>query len=910
MTIDDLLAMNESPKLDFKAIWKADDLKGELIKDILSIANGNPQTVGEEGLLIFGISNDKQKINSISDDMLEFSKHCPDLSALEGKILEALNNAVTPAFLGLKLAFMPEDEKRLLIITIPPHPYLLSLSKDLPLKNRTDKKGMTYYRIGEQINIASPQVIAAFQQQLGNNDSPIANFHQKRLPDKTPKNLTALPAKNPHFIGRKKELAEIESTLANDGILYIVNGIGGLGKSELANQYLLTHQDAYQHIARFQFSAENNDLKTTLYAVLRDYFYLDEQTDLTQLIHKLQSLPKKCLFVFDDLTNKADIEQLKPLHHNADVLITTRLNLPRMSPLNLDALSPDDAKALFLEYYPTDEPIDDILEFIDYHTLFIELTAKTLAEGCLDLATLRAQFNSGEFVKIERDFDHTFNDFLAQRFKIETHSGLKALLQRLALLPAIEIPYRILKAIFTDTPRLKQTLKELAKRGWLVEKEDSYKLHQVIKAFIVANHPLDFERDIVPVIDHVMVVKENHNLMFYIEIFKSLYVTCPEQPYEKIAELLRILANTYQHIGNYRSGIIYQQKVVSIVEVLWSDDNMKMAIDYSGLAVLYQLQGDYAQALLLHKKALAIYEKLLGAEHLNTATGYSNLAVIYQLQGDYAQALPLHKKVLAIYEKRLGADHLNTAIGYNSLAAFYQLQGDYAQALLLLQKVLAIREKSLGAEHLDMANSYNNLAVLYKSQGDYVQALPLYQKALESYEKRLGSEHPDTATSYNNLALFYQSQGNYAQALPLYQKALESYEKCLGVEHPNTAMSYNNLATLYQLQGAYEQALPLYEKVLFIKEKILGKEHPSIATSYNNIAALHMELKNCKHAKYYIEKALLIRQRDSHTQYSVDEEAFLKHINQTIKKAQKRSFKKRHKLCKDLTTFSLNKKHN
>ena len=61
MTLDDLLAMNENPKLDFKGIWKPDDLKTELIKDILSIANGNPQTVGEEGYLVFGVSNDKQK---------------------------------------------------------------------------------------------------------------------------------------------------------------------------------------------------------------------------------------------------------------------------------------------------------------------------------------------------------------------------------------------------------------------------------------------------------------------------------------------------------------------------------------------------------------------------------------------------------------------------------------------------------------------------------------------------------------------------------------------------------------------------------------------------------------------------------------------------------------------------------
>ena len=70
-----------------------------------------------------------------------------------------------------------------------------------------------------------------------------------------------------------------------------------------------------------------------------------------------------------------------------------------------------------------------------------------------------------------------------------------------------------------------------------------------------------------------------------------------------------------------------------------------------------------------------------------------------------------------------------------------------------------------------------------------------------------------------------------------------------------------------------------------------------------------LDLKNCKHAKYYLEKALAIHQYHDLTQYSVQEEDGLKQVNKTIKKAQKRPLKKRHKLCKDLTTFSLTKKH-
>jgi predicted HTH transcriptional regulator len=162
--------MNENPKLDFKAIWKADDLKGELIKDILSIANGSPDTVSEKAHLVFGVSDNKQNFYNISDEILEIPNKYADLASLEGEILKALNNVATPAFLGLQLAFMQADEKRILAITIPPHPYLLSLSKDLQLNKRTDKKGTVYFRIGEQINIASPEVIVAFQQKLGKNN--------------------------------------------------------------------------------------------------------------------------------------------------------------------------------------------------------------------------------------------------------------------------------------------------------------------------------------------------------------------------------------------------------------------------------------------------------------------------------------------------------------------------------------------------------------------------------------------------------------------------------------------------------------------------------------------------------------------------------------------------------------------
>jgi len=80
-----------------------------------------------------------------------------------------------------------------------------------------------------------------------------------------PKYLTLRPAKNPNFVGRKNELKQIADDLASDSMVYIVNGIGGIGKSELAYKYLLENEEKYQHIAHLNFQIQRTHLKIFSY---------------------------------------------------------------------------------------------------------------------------------------------------------------------------------------------------------------------------------------------------------------------------------------------------------------------------------------------------------------------------------------------------------------------------------------------------------------------------------------------------------------------------------------------------------------------------------------------------------------------------------------------------------------------
>ena len=246
----------------------------------------------------------------------------------------------------------------------------------------------------------------------------------------------------------------------------------------------------------------------------------------------------------------------------------------------------------------------------------------------------------------------------------------------------------------------------------------------------------------------------------------------------------------------------------------------------------------YKTALPLYKRALALVEKAQGPEHPSTVTCLNNLAALYESTGDYAAALPLYQRALAIVEKAQGPEYPETGVFLNNLAELYRGTGDYAAALPLLQRALAIAEKTQGPEHPDTGTALNNLAGLYRATGGYAAALPLYQRALAIAAKAQGPEHPSTGISLNNLAALYESTGDYAAALPLFKRALAIAEKAQGPDHPSTLTSLNNLAGLHYEMGNFKQALPLLRAALPKMEKILGPEHPNTAILKKNLIKL------------------------------------------------------------------------
>jgi len=190
MTIEELKAIindGENAKVDFKSEWytyseaKKPKINNEFVRDVLALSNGDIHSVDKTSYLIIGVMDDNDKrddenittLSDINNKIYNFDKSkMMFLDKFTQQLLDTLNNYSQPEFLALDIKWYEiGEDTNILVLAIPPHGRLISLSEDLRLDNTTDKKGTVYYRIGENVRVASSDVVEDFRKAFNKNEN-------------------------------------------------------------------------------------------------------------------------------------------------------------------------------------------------------------------------------------------------------------------------------------------------------------------------------------------------------------------------------------------------------------------------------------------------------------------------------------------------------------------------------------------------------------------------------------------------------------------------------------------------------------------------------------------------------------------------------------------------------------------
>jgi hypothetical protein len=735
------------------------------------------------------------------------------------------------------------------------------------------------------------------------------------------------------FVGRLPEMWQLHSALHPETTRLTVGrtgpavaqvrGLGGIGKSLLAEEYALRFGAAYPggiYWLRAYGSYDQTDLSpeeleprhhdelrriAELLGVATEHLSPDQVT--AAVAQAIQRADQPCLWVVDDLPEGLNAQQIRTLvapHPLACTLFTTRSQAygALAVAVDLDVLTPQDAYQLLTTRRPAtteDEhrAAEGIVEAVGRHALAVDVAGAALAiqRGLVsytDFLTNLAEPDQDELELIVELADALPNGHEASITRTLVRSirqlgeeGLD-LLRLAASLAPTPIPAGLVAAAFAQADGLDQ--RQANRRA----------AHAIAEAAGLSLASSVGEHETGAWLVHALVARTTR----FQEPGPQRLAVLREAAIAVLTSWLRAIVDAHTHI-DLEGVVLHARELIGSAETAVEVELLAWLASYDSQ------RGDFGRAELGQRQHWAACLRLFGPEHPATLTSMNNLAETLRELGDLAGSRDLHQEVLEVHRRLLGPEHPATLGSMHNLALTLLALGDVAGARDLSQQVVDARRRLFGPEDPATLRSMNTQAETLRTLGDLAGARDLHQEVLEVHRRLLGPEHPATLGSMQNLALTLHALGDVAGARDLNQQVLDARRRLFGPEHPYTLIAMNNLAGTLRDAGDVAGALDLHQQVLDAQQRLLGPEHPVTLTSMNNVAANLHDLGDLAGARDLHRQALDARRRllgpeHPDTLQSMNNLAFTMHdlgdvagardLNQQILDARRRLFGPEH----------------
>ena len=207
------------------------------------------------------------------------------------------------------------------------------------------------------------------------------------------------------------------------------------------------------------------------------------------------------------------------------------------------------------------------------------------------------------------------------------------------------------------------------------------------------------------------------------------------------------------------------------------------------------------------------------------------------LRGGHVEAMRFGQDVLAVWRDRLGHDDLQVLMMAVEVAMAMRLDGRAADARRLVLGTRAAAEQSYGDQHEVALLSANAYGADLRTRGQFNEALELDLSLLPKFERVFGQEHDRTLNVRNNIAADYRRLGRFHEALDIDQRTFEDRCRILGPNDPQTLYSHDMVADDLRRLGRYQESLDIIRKVVRAYAAPGGRENPGWLNAQTGFAA-------------------------------------------------------------------------
>ncbi|KAK3617870.1 hypothetical protein LTR22_026575 [Elasticomyces elasticus] len=533
------------------------------------------------------------------------------------------------------------------------------------------------------------------------------------------------------FVGRKDELNNIHAALVGDGSRHtvILNGLGGIGKTQLAVAYAKRYKDTYSAVFWLNVRDEASVKQSFAIVAKRILRYhpsashvsnVDLGANLDDIVNAVlawlgESDNTRWLAIFDnydnpkvrsnDLPDAVDIRRFLPDAYQGSVIITTRSSEVRFGQKvlvqkmkrtqeSVDILSNTSRRALSAN----DLDVAALVKELDGLPLALATTGAYLEQASVSVATYLHLYESS-WAQIHQD-----------DLGLETYED------------------RILYSTWRISLERIQQQNEL-----------SAKLLGLWCYF--SNQDLWYE---------VLCDGNMEHLPWLRNLMEDLPVSIEAKRLPcnyGLAGSDTVLAGNNES-GGYGAHACVHAWTIHVLNKQWDHGLAGFAVS----ALSQQVPDQEAKEpwttqrrLVQHAERCLQYVPRLDATQPEVGDSIVNIAGIHHEQNNMHGAEEMYLRALRGYKEVLGPKHITTlatlATLYN-LGIFYSHQGKTQEAEGMYLRALRGYEEAWGPKHTSTLGTVKNLAILYKEQGKMKEAKEMYLRALEGKEEAWGPKHP------------------------------------------------------------------------------------------------------------------------------------------------------------------------
>ncbi|GAA2517944.1 FxSxx-COOH system tetratricopeptide repeat protein [Streptomyces levis] len=717
--------------------------------------------------------------------------------------------------------------------------------------------------------------------------TPEAEPLMQRTTTATPALLVNVPMRNTSFVGRQALLRAVEEQLAAQDTAAVLpnalHGLGGVGKSQLALEYIYTHQRDYRIICWIPAERESlilaalSSLASQLGVAPAGQDSLGAAAANTAVPAVLEALRTgtpydNWLLVFD---NAEDIEAVRgyfPHNGPGKVIVTSRnRGWERVATsLPVNVFERDESIEL-LQKRAKDLPREDadrLAEALGDLPLAVEQSGAWLGVTGMEVdeyLELLAQ-RSPEILEIEQSPDYPVSVAAAWDISLErirqNNPGARQLLDICASMAPEPIPRSILRSSrgVNITPQIDPMLREPIKLNRAIRDLSQFSLikvdpragtlqmHRLLQTVLLAKLSEE-QRERMRDAAHQLLSAANRGPYGSSQEWRDYQALLPHvlasqavtstDPY--VRDLVYDTMWFLYYWGDHEGAAAFGRQAWSAWLAASGEEDIYVIRMTKGLAFLLRQVGQIAESIPLTEKALEVSRRVQ-VEPEELIDSLCEMSDAHRYQGRFQQARDLGKEATELARSLFGPEDQATLRGAHSWGVDLRLCGEFKEALPLDEETARQRDMLLGDSSFFTLNTLHCVAIDLREAGQYPKAREWQEDVYRRAFTALGEKHPLTLRIARDLGVCRRRDGDLAEGAKLAEETLRHFKSRYGDEHLDSLTTATNVCVDRRLAGDLEGSRRIAESTAARLARRLGPDHAHTLVIRANLAATERAL--------------------------------------------------------------------